>query len=759
MPSPSSNSPMHPRNHDSSQSGAFQNSAREPQYPLGFHVRQTEIVRDSLYKPLTFHASPPPHHKKMKSGGSVGWSGGGGGQVAAAEVVAVGDRRITLILVLVMPKRMQIPVGGALILVWEEHGVVFVDVLSISILFIPLQWKTSKYLFISPHFLHINHKRSSPVNILRICSILCTCPLKSQSLVTRASAEEEEVAYQVLEEIMSELHKSPSSIKELCTNHISELCKKRNLRAAAMLLQLLRDKHSVNSLQAYNLLLVAAAETNDTEISSRVFKDMLVNHLQMNSTTYFNVAKAISMSNDFTLVQSFLKEISELIDTGSLTVINRIIYAFAECGHDYNSMLVFDNMKRLNFVPDLVTFNTILGILGKAGRVDEMLDLFASMKRDKIAPDIYSYNTLLHSLRKVGNIEGSLRLFEDMKRGHIRPSVYIYRSLRTSKRKKIEKHPAFETILGQFTFLEIHAIQGSNKTTLRSWFMVNVVCKESDADAVNERVNVTNTLSVYLAAINFFLVFVWLVFIFDLHYLASEPVEEVEAEPNVSDDESMDVNPFSGEKPRYSGIPEFTGKVHPDDFIDWLSTVEYVWDIPDKLKVKFVAIKLRQHASLWWDHVNKRRRIEGKSKVEIWEKMKKLMKAKFLPENYRQEAFLEYHNLSQQNIDLGFGTNFQTSFAVQNFYCQTSFAFVAFDFGVEMTDTFPKEYNFVVWNYSTLGGVFDLVSGFVNPTPGFKDGLLKRFTSSSLAIDVTPPEMRVAAEYCPGALLHNITTL
>ncbi|GJY38340.1 reverse transcriptase domain-containing protein [Tanacetum coccineum] len=59
-------------------------------------------------------------------------------------------------------------------------------------------------------------------------------------------------------------------------------------------------------------------------------------------------------------------------------------------------------------------------------------------------------------------------------------------------------------------------------------------------------------------------------------------------------------------------------KVHPDEFIDWLSTIEPVFDvrdIPDKLKVKLVAIKLRQHASLWWDHVTKRRRIEGKSKV------------------------------------------------------------------------------------------------------------------------------------------------
>ncbi|GJU62756.1 hypothetical protein Tco_1244591 [Tanacetum coccineum] len=96
------------------------------------------------------------------------------------------------------------------------------------------------------------------------------------------------------------------------------------------------------------------------------------------------------------------------------------------------------------------------------------------------------------------------------------------------------------------------------------------------------------------------LVFVWLVFIFDLHYLASKllgdhgtrgrkkvvgeptppardphdvetierlqqriqklelqqlrpnsPAKEAKAEPNVWDDESVDVNPFGGEKPRY----------------------------------------------------------------------------------------------------------------------------------------------------------------------------------------------------------------
>nr|GEV46227.1 reverse transcriptase domain-containing protein [Tanacetum cinerariifolium] len=102
--------------------------------------------------------------------------------------------------------------------------------------------------------------------------------------------------------------------------------------------------------------------------------------------------------------------------------------------------------------------------------------------------------------------------------------------------------------------------------------------------------------------------------------------EEARTELNVWDNEPVDVNPFSGKKHRCVNrlyqpcrndhdvdrddiyrdnpihslglkikIPEFIGKVHPDDFIDWLSMVKQVFDvrdIPDKLKVKLVAINL-----------------------------------------------------------------------------------------------------------------------------------------------------------------------
>ena len=65
--------------------------------------------------------------------------------------------------------------------------------------------------------------------------------------------------------------------------------------------------------------------------------------------------------------------------------------------------------------------------------------------------------------------------------------------------------------------------------------------------------------------------------------------------------------------------------------------------------MKLVAIKLRKHASIWWEHVKKQRVREGKSKVRRWDKMKKLLQGKFLPNHYRQEAFTEYHNVRQRD--------------------------------------------------------------------------------------------------------------
>nr|GEX12367.1 putative reverse transcriptase domain, zinc finger, CCHC-type, aspartic peptidase domain protein [Tanacetum cinerariifolium] len=102
----------------------------------------------------------------------------------------------------------------------------------------------------------------------------------------------------------------------------------------------------------------------------------------------------------------------------------------------------------------------------------------------------------------------------------------------------------------------------------------------------------------------------------------------------------LEINPFDRYERQYEDTPtdttveeheneEFEGRLCPIDFLDWLRTVDRIFDlcdIPDHIKVKLIAIRLKKSASLWWDHVQHQRYREGKHRVESWEKMKRLMK-------------------------------------------------------------------------------------------------------------------------------------
>ncbi|KAL3510453.1 hypothetical protein ACH5RR_029854 [Cinchona calisaya] len=108
------------------------------------------------------------------------------------------------------------------------------------------------------------------------------------------------------------------------------------------------------------------------------------------------------------------------------------------------------------------------------------------------------------------------------------------------------------------------------------------------------------------------------------------------SEHDISED-GDDVNPFH----------HFEGKHDVDEFIDWLNTIEIFFelkDVPDNQNVKIAAIKLKKHASIWWEHLKKQRVRDGKGKIVSWDKMKKALKKKFLPENYCQDVFLKFHS-------------------------------------------------------------------------------------------------------------------
>ena len=79
-------------------------------------------------------------------------------------------------------------------------------------------------------------------------------------------------------------------------------------------------------------------------------------------------------------------------------------------------------------------------------------------------------------------------------------------------------------------------------------------------------------------------------------------------------------------------LPEFEGKLDPDEFLEWLNTVERIFDykeVPEDKKVKLVALRLRKYASLWWTNLCNKRIRERKPKIQTWDRMKAKLKARF----------------------------------------------------------------------------------------------------------------------------------
>jgi len=100
---------------------------------------------------------------------------------------------------------------------------------------------------------------------------------------------------------------------------------------------------------------------------------------------------------------------------------------------------------------------------------------------------------------------------------------------------------------------------------------------------------------------------------------------------------------------------EFEGKLDPEEFLDWLHTVERIFeykDVPEDKKVKLVALRLRKYASLWWTNLCAKLIRERKTKIRTWEKMKSKLKAHFRPPTYVQDCYSQLHNLTQGNLNV-----------------------------------------------------------------------------------------------------------
>ena len=97
-------------------------------------------------------------------------------------------------------------------------------------------------------------------------------------------------------------------------------------------------------------------------------------------------------------------------------------------------------------------------------------------------------------------------------------------------------------------------------------------------------------------------------------------------------------------------IPNFYGNLTAEEFLDWLSEVDWIFEymeIPEKCRVRLVVCKLKGEASAWWENLQYRRDIEGRHSMHTWFYMKQLLKQEFLPLDYERILFQQHKRSCQ----------------------------------------------------------------------------------------------------------------
>ena len=98
-------------------------------------------------------------------------------------------------------------------------------------------------------------------------------------------------------------------------------------------------------------------------------------------------------------------------------------------------------------------------------------------------------------------------------------------------------------------------------------------------------------------------------------------------------------------------VHEFDGTSHdPQVYIEWEKRVELYFEYKDTHpdhQYKIAKVKLTKLAAIWLEGVQRQKIRENRPKISTWETLRKHLRRKYIPHNYRQQLYANWSNLRQ----------------------------------------------------------------------------------------------------------------
>lgn len=186
------------------------------------------------------------------------------------------------------------------------------------------------------------------------------------------------------------------------------------------------DNMAVRDVASCNAMIAGLAQGSRPSEALELFKRMREEGLKPNEITVLGALSACAQLGAIREGEKLYEYIREENLDGNAQVCNVVIDMFGKCGFVDKACTVFDSMKcRKN----LVTWNTMIMVLGMNGDGVKALELFEQMGRDGFVPDSVSYLSAICACNHAGMVEDGVRLFETMGQHGVSPNIKHYGSV------------------------------------------------------------------------------------------------------------------------------------------------------------------------------------------------------------------------------------------------------------------------------------------------------------------------------------------
>jgi hypothetical protein len=123
----------------------------------------------------------------------------------------------------------------------------------------------------------------------------------------------------------------------------------------------------------------------------------------------------------------------------------------------------------------------------------------------------------------------------------------------------------------------------------------------------------------------------------DISDAESEEVEvEEDARENVVEEHLLRAVVRLGARANIE-VPMYGGNLDVEELLDWIRSMDKYFDygyVDEEKRVRHDVIRLKGHATMWWDELQAERRSKGKQKIKNWDRMIAKLKDKFISKDY-----------------------------------------------------------------------------------------------------------------------------